>query len=188
MIVNSLTTALDSLKNVIEALDQVENAESINDDQILALAPRLDGAMENLKEHVDSRINFIEYCGLMETKIKADIDYLNKKVKILQNVQASLKKHTMFILENNPTISFEGERKKFKIYNNGGKQPIEFKSALQEYKNIIDPNDLTKFPSDMIEERKIFVLNKEKFEGFLSAGGTCEGAKALPRGKHLRIV
>jgi hypothetical protein len=144
--------------------------------------------MEDIKSSVDARINFLEYANMMEKKLKADVEYLQGKIKLLQNVQNSVKKHTIFMLENNPTVSFEGERKKLKIVNNGGKQPLEWKCKLQEYKDVIDPNDLDKFPFDMINEVKIYTLNKEKFEAFISAGGTCEAVNVLPRGKQLRIV
>jgi len=183
----SLMISVDALKSIVEAIEENESGE-LNEDRILELAPQLDAAMDNLKEGVERRIQFLDYCALMEKRIEAEIEYLAKKKKALQNVQASVKKHTMFLLETNPSIEFTGERKKFKIYNNGGKVPLEWNIKLQEYKNIIDPADLGKFPSDMIKEAKIFVLDKEKLEGFLAIGGSCEAVKALPRGKHLRIV
>lgn len=185
---NSLTTSLDSLKNVLEALEQAENMETFNEEIFLTLAPELDVAMEGLKERVDARINFLEYCQIMESKFKGEIGYLEKKVKTLQNIQSSLKKHTMLLLEQNPAINFQGERKKFKIYNNGGKASLEWKATLQEIKNIVDPTEVALFPADMIKEVHLYALDKEKLEGYLAAGGTCEGVKTLPRGKHMRIV
>lgn len=183
----SLTLSVDALKSVVEAIEETENGD-LDEERIMELAPQLDSAMENLKEGVERRIQFLDYCALMEKRVESEIEYLTKKKNALKNVQASVKKHTMFLLETNPSVEFTGERKKFKIYNNGGKLPLEWTAKLQEYKHIIDPADLGKFPSDMIKEAKVFVLDKEKLEGYLSAGGSCEGVKALPRGKHLRIV
>jgi hypothetical protein len=186
---NSLVIALSSLQLVIESIENIDILDEANADRILTeLAPAMDASLDDFKDRVDARIDFIEYLEVMKEKNKADAAYFQNKARVCTLLQEKIKEQTKALVEANPTVAFVGTRKKFKVQNNGGKASSEWKATLQDLKNIVDPTEIPLFPEDMVEEVKMFVLNKEKLEAFLIAGGVCEGVKLLPRGKHLRIV
>lgn len=186
----SLVTAINDLSKVAIAIETLveSNLDPEKADEILSnLAPELDVAVESFKERVDARINFLEFLSILESKIKEDVSYLQQKITSIHLLQERLKKHTVYLIEQNPGVLFEGSVKKLVVQQNGGKQPIEYKVALQGMKDLVDPTDASKFPADFIKERKVLQLEKDKFEAYLSSGGQSDAAQALPRGKHLRI-
>ena len=188
----SLVTAMSDLVKVSEALEAMADISldpAKADSILMELAPQLDTAVDNFKERVDARINFLEFLKVLEAKLKDDVAYLTAKANSCALLQERLKAHTKLLMEQNPTVPFQGTLKKFAIQNNGGKSPIEWTAKLQTANYIVDPTDIEKFPADLgfIKPLTVFQLDKEKFEAYLFSGGTCEAAKALPRGNHLRI-
>lgn len=184
----SLTKVVQDLHKITEALEALADGSNSDDmSAILALAPQLDTAIEKVKESVDSRINFLEFVKLLEQKYKDDIAFFQSKLKMIQAFQDKIKEQTVFVIQNNPDISFEGTHKKLAVQKNGGAQSIDWKVQLQDMKHVVDPTDISKFPESMVSEVKLFVLDKKKFEAYLSSGGQSEAAELLPRGVHLRI-
>lgn len=186
----NLFQSIQNIRQVSDAIDAVIDSDcdlNKTDEVLASLAPRLDGALEDLKEQVDKRIDFIEFLDLLEAKCKADEEFLNKRKKSVVLLKERIKEQTKNFIQENPELNFAGTMKSLKVQNNGGKTPIEWKVSFQTMKDVIDPNDVAKFPEDMINKVSLFTLNKEKFEALLNTGVELEAAKLLPRGTHLRI-
>ena len=186
----SLFHSIQNLKQVSDAIDSVIDSEcnpEKTDEVLGALVPQMDAALDNFKEQVDKRIDFIEFLGLLEDKCKADMEFMKRRAQSVTFLKERIKEKTFQHIQENPDLDFSGTIKGFKIQKNGGKNPVDWKVSLQSMKDIIDPNDIKKFPEDMVKEVKVFTLNKDKFEALLAAGGISEAAALLPRGSHLRI-
>lgn len=189
---SSAVTQLQQIMMMIENLSS-ERDESISEEDAMSqaidqLMPEINQAMDNIQERVDARINFLEYAGIIEDKLKKDVDYLNQKIKVIQNAQKRLKERTKEIMEAMPEIEFKGSMKKFAIQKNGGRVPIHYKVMIQAVMNIIDPTDVGKFPEGYVKKITLFQLQKEVFESHLRAKEIeSEAAELLPVGTHVRI-
>jgi hypothetical protein len=184
--------ALIELKNVMSAtetiLDDQELTAEKADEILTALAPKLDKSLDNWKEQIDARIDLIEYLAVQEKKLAIDVEYFQKRKKAAEMLQKRLKEQTKLFMEANQDISFQGTRKRFAIQKNGGKDPVEWKVQLQEVKNVIDPNDVAKFPEEFVEKVQMYALKRDAFDALIASGGKVPDVlNVLERGTHVRI-
>ena len=194
----TLSSSIMHLQSIMETVEriseqQAEGQEGVNleeamDSAMDSLMPVINQAMDNFEERIDARINFLEYAAILENKFKADADYLAKKAKVLANVQERLKNHTKQLILENPQMEFKGTMKKFAVQKNGGKTPITYNVILQSMSNIVDPNDVGRFPEDLIQKVTVFQLDKSLFESKLRTQEIeSDVAVVHPAGTHLRI-
>lgn len=184
--------ALVELRQVMMASESVLDDQELTpekaDEILTSLVPKMDQSLENWKEQIDYRIDLIEYLGVQEKKLAADMEYFQKRKKAAEMLQKRLKEQTKLLMEQNQGLSFQGTRKGFAIQKNGGKTPMNWKVQLQEMKHVIDPNDVAKFPAEFVEKVQIYALKKDSFEALLASGGQApDVVEVLERGTHIRI-
>ena len=88
----SLVTAMSDLVKVSEALEAMADISldpAKADSILMELAPQLDTAVDNFKERVDARINFLEFLKVLEAKLKDDVAYLTAKANSCASIQGS---------------------------------------------------------------------------------------------------
>lgn len=151
----------DSLKDLQELVDVVEQHTENGTEIPENLVPEIQVGVENFKASIDKRISTIEnltwYSGFIDDQVKA----LQKKQKALKKALEGIKKFTQWQVEQNPELEWRGTDKQLCLQKaSQGKK--DWRIKFEKHENVIPVELLQYVPKDCYREHVVYLLDKDK--------------------------
>ncbi len=179
-----MTSLAQTLFQFAEIMDEIESNDGVIDERLL---PVLSKQESLVADKVDSYVDFIEVVQSQIEQKKKLIEKTRVLIKQLDNLEYRLKENAKNLMQLHEIKELNGNNRKIKLVNSGGKEAIQYKEDFFVIEKGINKKYISEIPSDLYDKHEVYVLKVDKFREFLEEQ-TLECAHIVPRGKYIKIV